>query len=146
MNDANPTSSPDAPGVPLPYPINQVIGALTPTTVGAAVVDLIEAGFGPIGILAGEAGVKRMHATANPPGFFGHFTRFSRTMGYNQEFIERFEQELQGGRALVGVEVDGNDAKHLARDILGRHGGRSITHIGKGTIETLMSRDRTEPH
>ncbi len=56
MDDANRIRPPDAPGMPLPYPINQVIGALVPSTVGASVVDLIEAGFGPISILAGEGG------------------------------------------------------------------------------------------
>ncbi len=137
MDDANQIRPPDAPGMPLPYPINQVIGALVPSTVGASVVDLIEAGFAPISILAGEGGLKRMHATANPSGFLGSLTRFGRTMGYNQEFIEGCERELQGGRALVGVEVDGEQDKRLARDILLRHGGHFITHVGRGTIETL---------
>lgn len=137
MDDANTDRRPDVPGVPMPYPVNQVIGALTSSAVGAAVVDLIEAGFAPIGILAGEGGLKRMHATANPTGFFGQFTRFTRTIGHNQEFIQQCEQELQAGRALVGVEVDGEDDKHLARDILRRHGGRSINHVGEQMIETL---------
>lgn len=137
MDDAKPTRPQDAPGVPLPYPINQVIGAVVPTNVGAAVVDLIEAGFAPIGILAGEGGLKRMHATANPSGFFGPITRFGRSMGYNQEFIQQFEQQLQGGRALVGIEVDGEEDKHLARDILLRHDGHFIIHLGRGLIETL---------
>lgn len=137
MNDANRTRTPVAPGVPLPYPVNQVIGALVPSNAGTAVVDLIDAGFAPIGILAGEGGLKRMRATANPSGFFASITRFGRPLGYNQEFIERCERELEGGRALVGVEVDGDDDKHLARDILQRHGGHFITHIGKSTIERL---------
>ncbi len=137
MDDGNQTRSPDAPGAPLPYPINQVIGALVPTSVGTSVVDLIEVGFAPIGILAGEGGLKPMHATANPTGFFGSITRFGRTVGYNQEFIEQCERKLRGGRALVGVEVDGEQDKHLAPDILLRHGGHFIVHIGKSTIETL---------
>lgn len=83
MDDANRTRTPDAPGVPLPYPVNQVIGALVPSNVGTAVVDLIDAGFAPIGILAGEGGLKRMRATANPSGFFASITRFGRPLGYN---------------------------------------------------------------
>jgi hypothetical protein len=46
-------------------------------------------------------------------------------------------RRMRDGRALVDVEVDDDDEKERAREILVRHGGRQIVFFGQWTIETL---------
>ena len=122
---------------PLAYPTDRVIGSVEQTTLAAVVSDLIDAGFAPIGILAGEAGLRRLSATAGERGMGGLLRRVAKSAGGDLDHIRRAEQEVRAGNALVDVEVDGDEEKERARDILLRHGGTFITHLGPWAIETL---------
>lgn len=55
----------------------------------------------------------------------------------NLDNIRRAERQLAAGRTLVGVVVDGTEAKERAVAILRQHGAFSVTHFANGTIETI---------
>jgi hypothetical protein len=122
---------------PLPYPTNRVIGAVATDQLGDLVPDLVAAGFAPIGILAGEGGLRRLRGTGGGDGLTGLLRRFAMSTGGDLDHVRRAEQEVRDGRALVDVEVDDDDEKERAREILTRHGGNNIVFFGQWTIETL---------
>ena len=122
---------------PLPYPSNRVIGAVVIDRLGDLVPELVAAGFAPIGILAGEGGLRRLGATGGGGGLAGLLRRVQMSMGGDADYVRDAEQEVRDGHALVDVEVDDDDEKARAREILARHGGRQIAFFGQWTIETL---------
>jgi hypothetical protein len=122
---------------PLPYPTDRVIGAVATDRLGDLVPDLVAAGFAPIGILAGEGGLRRLRGTGGGDGLTGLLRRFAMSTGGDLDHVRRAEQEVRDGRALVDVEVDDDDEKERAREILTRHGGNNIVFFGQWTIETL---------
>ena len=124
-------------GAPLDYPANRVIAAVAPESLGAVVPALIDAGFAPIGILAGEAGLRRLAATGGDSGVAGLFRRFRMSMGGDLDHVAQARRELEHGHALVDVEVDGDEAKTRARDVFVQHGGHFITYFSPWTIESL---------
>ncbi len=138
MGDAGAAGRADDSGAgALEYPTNRVVGAVDQAVLGAVVPDLIAAGFAPIGILAGEVGLRRLGETAGGSGIVGFLRRFSKSTGGELDYIRLAEQELRDGHALVDIEVDGDDEKERARDVLVRHGGHSIVYFGQWTLETL---------
>jgi hypothetical protein len=117
---------------------NEVVGAVGRDAVGPAVCDLIDAGFAPIGILAGEGGLRRVEATiSGGAGLGGLLNRLALSMGGDMDKLRQAAEELRAGNVLIDVEVAGDDAKNRARDILQRHGGHFITYFGRWSMETL---------
>ena len=138
MGDAASAPRPDEGGAgALAYPTNRVIGAVDRAALGAVVPELIDAGFAPVGILAGEAGLRRLRETAGGGGLAGLLRRLAMSAGGNLDYVRRAEDDLRGGRALVDVEVDNDAQKALARDVLLRHGGHRIVYFAPWALETL---------
>jgi hypothetical protein len=121
----------------LPYPTNRVIGAVAADRLSDLVPELVAAGFAPIGILAGEGGLRRLRGTGGGDGLSGLLRRFAMSTGGDLDYTRRAEKAVRDGRALVDVEVDDGDEKERAREILARHGGSNIAFFGPWTIETL---------
>jgi hypothetical protein len=122
---------------PLDYPTNHVFGAVDPQQLSALVPALIDAGFAPIGILAGEAGLHRLQQTAGGSGLGGLLRRIQMSVGGDLDYVAQAQEALKQGRALVDVEVDGDAAKDRARDVFLQHGGERIVYFSAWTIETL---------
>jgi len=122
---------------PLDYPANKVIGAVDPAVLGALVPDLIAAGFAPVGILGGEAGLRRLAGTAGGDGFVGALRRLVMDSGGDLGYVRRAEEELRGGHVLVDVGVEGDDEKERAREVLVRHGGHDVAFFHPWAIEPL---------
>ena len=122
---------------PLDYPINRVFAAVDPQQLSALVPALIDAGFAPIGILAGEAGLRRLQQTAGGSGIGGLLRHIQMSVGADLDYVAQAQEALEQGRALVDVEADGDAAKDRARDVLLRHGGQHIVYFSRWTIETL---------
>lgn len=139
MGDA-PSPRPAASGgdEPLEYPTNRVIGAVEPAALASLVPDLIGAGFAPIGILAGEAGLRRLAGTGGGDGVTGALRKLMMSMGGDLDYVHNAEKKLRDGRALVDVEVDGDAEKELARDVMLRHGGEMIVRFTPWAIEILV--------
>lgn len=138
MNEAgSPQSSGSSGAGPLDYPANRVIGVVAPSALSTLVPALIDAGFAPIGILAGEAGLRRLRQTSGDGGLAGLLRRFQMSMGGDLDYVARAQQDLEQGLALVDVEVDGDSAKERARDVFRQHDGQRITYFSPWTIETL---------
>src|SRR4051812_49833257 len=87
----------------LDYPTNRVFGAVDPKQLSALVPALIDAGFAPIGILAGEAGVRRLHQTAGGSGLGGVFRRLPMSVGGGLDHVAPTPEGLRQGRAARGV-------------------------------------------
>jgi hypothetical protein len=122
---------------PLPYPDNRVIGAVGTDRLGDLVPALVGAGFAPIGILAGEGGLRRLRGTGGGAGVTGLLRRFAMSTGGDLDYVRGAEQAVRDGRALVDVEVDDEAGKDRARDILVRHGAYHVAFFGPWPIETL---------
>lgn len=138
MDDAASRRAPDEGDAgPLDYPTNRVIGSVDRTALGVVIPDLIDAGFAPVGILAGEAGLRRLRETEGGSGIGGLLRRFAQSVGGDLDYIRQAEQDLRDGRALVDVEVVGDAQKELARDVLLRHGGHAIVYFAPGALESL---------
>lgn len=123
---------------PMEYPTNRVVGAVDRMKLGEVVPDLIDAGFAPVGILAGEAGLRRLAETGGGHGLVGLMRHFTKSTGGELDHIRQAEQELRAGHVLVDVEVSGDAEKERARDVLVRHGGHFVAYFGHWTIETLV--------
>jgi hypothetical protein len=138
MNEAGAPGTPEGSGAgSLDYPTNRVLGAVELEALREVIPALIAAGFAPIGILAGEAGLRRLRQTGGGSGIGGLLRRFQMSMGGDLDYVAQAEQQLQDGHALVDVEAEGDDAKDRARDVYLQHGGHFITYFGPWTIETL---------
>jgi hypothetical protein len=122
---------------PLDYPTNRVFGAVDPQQLSALVPALIDAGFAPIGILAGEAGLRRLHQTAGGSGIGGLLRRIQMSVGGDLDYVAQAKETLEQGRALVDVEVEEDAAKDRAREVFLQHGGERIVYFSAWTIETL---------
>ncbi|HET7095532.1 MAG TPA: hypothetical protein VFI22_18720 [Thermomicrobiales bacterium] len=128
----------NTPGGRVEAPENEVVGAVARDDVGPAVADLIDAGFAPIGILAGDGGLRRIEATiSGGDGLGGVLNRLALTMGGDMDKLRQAAEELRAGHVLIDVEVADDAAKIRARDILQRHGGHFITYFGRWSMETL---------
>jgi hypothetical protein len=84
---------------PLPYPTNRVIGAVATEQLGDLIGDLIAAGFAPIGILAGEGGLRRLHGTGGGDGLTGLLRRFAMSTGSDLDHVRRAEEDARRPRA-----------------------------------------------
>ncbi len=122
---------------PLEYPTNRVLAAVNPEKLSALIPALVDAGFAPIGILAGQAGLRRLRQTSGDSGISGFLRRFQMSVGGDLDHVTLAQQDLEQGLALVDVEVEGNETKERARDVLLQHGGQHITYFRPWTIETL---------
>ena len=138
MNDPGASQPSDVSGGgALDYPTNRVFAAVDPQQLSALVPALIDAGFAPIGILAGEAGLRRLQQTAGGSGIGGLLRRIQMSVGGDLDYVAQAQEALKQGRALVDVEVDGDTAKHRAREVFLQHGGERIAYFSAWTIETL---------
>ena len=122
---------------PLDYPTNRVFAAVDPQQLSALVPALIDVGFAPIGILAGEAGRRRLQQTAGESGIGGLLRRIQMSVGGDLDHVAQAQEALEQGRALVDVEVEGDAAKDRPRDVFLQHGGERIVYFSAWTIETL---------
>ena len=122
---------------PLDYPANHVFAVVNPQQLSALVPALIEARFAPIGILAGEVGLRRLRQTAGGSGIGGLLRRIQMSVGGDLDYVAQAQEALEQGRALVDVEVEGDAAKDRARDVFLQHGGQRIVYFSSWTIETL---------
>lgn len=122
---------------PMKYPVNRVMGAVDQQVLGPLVQDLIAAGFAPVGILAGEAGLRRLSETSEGSGLGGALRKFSLSTGGDLDHIRQAEEELRNGHAMVDVEVAGDEEKTRARDVFLNHGGHFISHMSSWAIEPL---------
>ncbi len=122
----------------LHYPTHQVIGSFGGST-AAVIAALTVAGLPPqpTNILAGDADAGRMRDAIGGTGIGGLLHRVRLGLGANLDNIRRAERQLAAGRTLVGVVVDGTEAKERAVAILRQHGAFSVTHFANGTIETI---------
>jgi len=121
----------------LDYPTNHVFAVVNPQQLSALVPALIEARFAPIGILAGEVGLRRLRQTAGGSGIGGLLRRIQMSVGGDLDYVAQAQEALEQGRALVDVEVEGDAAKDRARDVFLQHGGQRIIYFSSWTIETL---------
>ena len=138
MDDAGSSRPPETTGAgALAYPTNRVIAAVDPAVLGALIPDLSAAGFAPIGLLGGEAGLRRLGETGGGSGIGGLLRGFAKSTGGELDYIRRAEQELRDGHVLVDVEVAGDDEKGRARDVLLRHGSHAVVYFGHWALETL---------
>jgi hypothetical protein len=138
MTDPGAPQTSNASGAgPLEYPTNRVLAAVNPKKLNALVPALVDAGFAPIGILAGQAGLRRLRQTSGDTGISGLLRRFQMSVGGDLDYVARAQQDLEQGLALVDVEVEGDEGKERARDVLQEHGGQRITYFRPWTIETL---------
>jgi hypothetical protein len=138
MNDPGASQPSDVSGGgALDYPTNRVFAAVDPQQLSALVPALIDAGFAPIGILAGEAGLRRLQQTAGGSGIGGLLRRIQMSVGGDLDYVAQVQEVLEQGRALVDVEVDGEAAKDRAREVFLQHGGERIVYFSAWTIETL---------
>ena len=138
MNDPGASQPSDVSGGgALDYPTNRVFAGVDPQQLSALVPALIDAGFAPIGILAGEAGLRRLQQTAGGSGIGGLLRRIQMSVGGDLDYVAQAQEALQQGRALVDVEVDGEAAKDRAREVFLQHGGERIVYFSAWTIETL---------
>jgi hypothetical protein len=138
MDESSAERPVNTPGRRVETPENEVVGAVARDAVGTAVSDLIDAGFAPIGILAGDGGLRRVEATiAGGDGLGGFLSRLALSMGGDMDKLRQAADELRSGHVLIDVEVADDDAKNRARDILQRHGGHFITYFGRWSMETL---------
>ena len=81
--------------------------------------------------------MRRLRQTSGDSGISGLLRRFQMSVGGDLDCVERAQQDLEAGLALVDVDVEGDDAKDRSRDVLQRHGGQRITYFRPWTIETL---------
>ncbi|HEU0115702.1 MAG TPA: hypothetical protein VFQ80_13540 [Thermomicrobiales bacterium] len=138
MAESNAERPVKSPGGRVEAPENEVIGAVARDEVGPAVCDLIDAGFAPIGIVAGDGGLRRIEATiGGGDGLGGLLHRVALNMGGDMDKLRQAAEELRAGHILIDVEVADDAAKNRARDILQRHGGHFITYFGRWSMETL---------
>src|ERR671920_333464 len=108
-------------GGALDYPPNRVFAGVDPQQLSALVPALIDAGFAPIGILAGEAGLRRVQQTPGGSGVGGLLRRIQMSVGGDLDYVAQAQEALQQGRALVDVEVDGDAGKDRAREVFLQH-------------------------
>jgi hypothetical protein len=138
MDESNAERPVNAPAARVQTPENEVVGAVARDAVGPAVCDLIDAGFAPIGVLAGDGGLRRVEATiSGGDGVGGFFNRLALSMGGDMDKLRQAAEELRSGDVLIDVEAADDDAKIRARDILLRHGGHFITYFGRWSMETM---------
>lgn len=139
MNEGNPATTATASGAgPMGYPTaDSVLAAVDPQELGALVPALIAAGFAPIGILAGQAGLRRLQQTAGESGIGGVLRRMQMSLGGDLDFVVQAQQDVAQGRAIVNIEVEGEAGKERARAVFLQHGGQHITYFSRWAIEAL---------
>lgn len=139
MNEAKATNTPTGSGAgPMGYPTaNTVFATVDLQRLGDLVPALSAAGFAPIGILAGEAGLHRLRKTAGDSGIGGMLRRLQMSLGGDLDFVERAQKAIEQGNALVNVDVEGDAAKERARAVFRQHGGQHITYFTQWAIEDL---------
>jgi hypothetical protein len=138
MDKSNADRPANAPAASMTMPENEVVAAVARDAIGAVVGDLIDAGFAPIAIVAGEGGLRRLEATMRGgEGLGGALNRVALSMGGDMDKLKQAAEELRAGHILIDVEVNGDAAKTQARDIFLRHGGHFITYFGRWSMETL---------
>jgi hypothetical protein len=126
-------------GAPLDFPPDHVMGAVDAASVGEAVLDLLAAGFAPVSVLAGAAGLRRLAGTAGGDGIGGLLRRLSLGLGGELDHLTTAQGLLRTGHALIDVEIDGDghDDADRVRSVLVRHGGHSVVRFGRWTIEPI---------
>jgi hypothetical protein len=122
----------------LEYPEGKVAGIMSASDVDAATAALREAGFAASQVetitAADIAGIETPIERGGLPGIIETFLL---SLGDHIGELERMRRALEGGRTVVAVIVDGDDAKQRAAGILKDHGSDRVKYFGKWSIETL---------
>jgi hypothetical protein len=117
-------------------PVNKVTGAANGARVGDVVADLATAGFAPIAILAGEAGLQRLRETSAEPGMGGFFNRLGLGLAGHLDHLRAVQAEVKAGRAFHLIDAD-DESKRRAGEVLARHGAHLVTYFGRWSIEPM---------
>jgi hypothetical protein len=125
----------------LTAPEDRVLAHLdAPEAAAAAIDDLVGSGFpgDEIFVLCGPAGAARLDVSGDAHGLRGRTYRIMEWLGDERELLLRSGEHLAAGGLVLTVPA-GDDAKAMAAQILRDHGGRELTHFGRGTWERLGS-------
>ena len=102
MTDPGASQLSDVSGAgPLDHPTNRVLAAVNPQQLSALVPALIDAGYAPIGILAGEAGQRRLQQTAGASSIGGLLRRIQMSVGGDLDYAAQAQEALDQGRASL---------------------------------------------
>jgi hypothetical protein len=123
------------------YPTNKVVGSLSNTEdLNAAITDLNASGFGQeeIYVVCGRKAASQMDVTGERHGLLGRFFRAMEEFAdMDLKLLEDYKEELLGGHFLVGVDVDDEDERKRAANILVAHGGHRVNFFGLWSIQNL---------
>ncbi len=125
---------PEPPDGLLTAPENRVLAFLdTPDQAAAAIDELASTGFGrdEIFVLCGPEGASRLDVTGVHHGLRGRAYRILEWAGDERDLLLRSGDHLGAGGLVLTVPVEETTKAEAAR-ILARHGGREITHFGRG--------------
>ena len=123
----------------LTAPDNRVLAHFDgPDAAIQAVEDLVGVGFSSdeIFVLCGPEGASRLDVTGVHHGLRGRAYRILEWAGDERDLLLRSGDHLGAGGLVLTVPVEETTKAEAAR-ILARHGGREITHFGRGHWERL---------
>ena len=123
------------------YPRNRLLAVVEdPAEAAAAMVELAASGISTqdLELLLGDEGADRMDGTGDQSGRLGRLRRaFEFALVDQLVDFASYEWALRNGRAVVMVDVSGDEPKAAAHAILKRHGGHFINYYGRFATEEL---------
>ena len=144
MSDAHLDSLGTAPGQPIQYPMNAVVGVLdTHEQLDHAVQTLTAGGFleSELHVAAGPAAADALHATTGRTGLTGLAARIATVIGAaddEMEYKAHHERAIRDGRFVLVVEAKGDARKERASELLQAAGAHSVSYHGRFTIEGIV--------
>lgn len=122
-----------------PYPNGSVVGVLAdPAAAEALRSDLDSAGF-TSEVLHGEAGLARIDVEGTEHGSGGRWLRWLQSIfSEDADDARRYQEHLQAGRAVIGVNVgDDEAAKGRAAAALRAAGADDVRYYAENYVEDL---------
>lgn len=131
----------------LEYPIYKVVSVFeNPDDVDAAVADLSSNGFSidDIETFCGLEGSSERDFKGTQLGIWASFIHAFQRVGPERTYLERYEKALNEGHCLLMVQVQKEDRKQKAAEILHSHTGERVTYFGLTMADEIKEHSSDE--